>query len=1355
MKMAAVRGSWSSVVLLVPLCLASCLSGCKKSDDSTDVGRQSRLGISPGTWPEEGPSPIAGAVQGSMTPEAFLKDDVTGAVHRVIVHPATPTTVYAGTVNGGVWKTTGANSIFATPPARVNWEPNTDALPSLTIGALVMDPLDPQRLVAGTGGRSSGLPAGVQGLIYVTNNGGNTWGVFDNPLMRNRTIFGLATRGALILAVGTRPEDGKRGFLARSENGGADWTDLGGTGGFPVSVGSGYDIVRDPSNADRIYVVVADRGFGGSGVYLGTNNGTTWTNVSDNDSSPNGLAAVLRLGDVHNARLAVSPTGRLAVTVAAVGQVVYVGQTTNQGQSWTALDVPAYPSDVGSVPQTANPIAQITRGGVPGGQPTTILVDAGIAHNLANHPGSRVRLLGLPVVAGVNDLNGDWIAAPYNDPAASTNPSTTKFILKSRLTAGDGDGTTAAVDVSGQGTWQLWQGVNPGGQAGVHLALAVDPLDPKFVYIGGDAGSAHLGRGDVTQAASTAIPSAQWSKLDGAGGAADGRGIHADIRDLVFDPTGQLLYCAQDGGVFVRTSPRDNATGEWYTMSGDLSSVELRSIALDPLSHGIVGGSQDNGTPSQLAGSNGAPQAWRQIEFADGVAVAAVDAHTTDPVSGRPVSYRYSSWQLSNDLELHRFDDTGAWLETIFLLHPNPALSKLVVGTVNGVVQHLYDVENIDWLAAFGVNRVYDPLANPQPNPQNWLLIAGHNQGVWESRDRGETTALVPGSPVNARSFSYGNPTNVEALWVAAENNGSTMIYSRLAAGETLAVEATFLTSGQAATAVAMSAGDPTIAYATADARVFQLTHSDPPLPPVDVTGDLSRFRNGNITGVGLLRSIVYVPSAANGDRIFVGAAEGGLPGVFMMNIDNPGVWTRVGTNLPNANAMALDYDARNEMLVVGTGGRGAWSLTGAGSLGRAPKALCKDLTRPAGATTCRATVSPAEFNNGSVDPEGNPLTFTAVNPTTLDPISLAPFPPGSFPLTIQVSDTQGASALCQPNLTVVDVTSPVLQVPPAVTLTTCADALSVTVGQATATDNCLSPLVPTGQVVSVNGVALPSPIPVVNGRATLSPGTYTIRWTVSDGSNPPVQANQTVTVKAAIQTSQSFVLEDRARVSNFTGGFAGVLNSGTGITRIGQDGRTAGVVSRGPVSVLHRAIVAGNAVSASTVSKDSDATITGTTTQNAFVQLPALPTLPPFPPPTMGGFTVNSNTTQTRPPGSYSGATILNGGTLNLQAGDYYFQSLTINSGSTVRVPTTARIFVRDTLVHNAPFRVPSGTAIQTVPLGFAGSSVSLFALFNGTLIAPNAAVTFGTSGAKTFTGSFFARSFQLTPDTNLICRP
>jgi hypothetical protein len=59
----------------------------------------------------------------------------------------------------------------------------------------------------------------------------------------------------------------------------------------------------------------------------------------------------------------------------------------------------------------------------------------------------------------------------------------------------------------------------------------------------------------------------------------------------------------------------------------------------------------------------------------------------------------------------------------------------------------------------------------------------------------------------------------------------------------------------------------------------------------------------------------------------------------------------------------------------------------------------------------------------------------------------------------------------------------------------------------------------------------------------------------------------------------------------------------------------------------------------------------------------------------------------------------------------------------------------------------------IAVVHGGTPGPGTPLLARFDGTLLAPNAMVFFGTGVGMTFTGSFFARVIEVRPDTSLVC--
>jgi V8-like Glu-specific endopeptidase len=255
-----------------------------------------------------------------------------------------------------------------------------------------------------------------------------------------------------------------------------------------------------------------------------------------------------------------------------------------------------------------------------------------------------------------------------------------------------------------------------------------------------------------------------------------------------------------------------------------------------------------------------------------------------------------------------------------------------------------------------------------------------------------------------------------------------------------------------------------------------------------------------------------------------------------------------------------------------------------------------------------------------------------------------------------------------------------------------------------------------------------------------------------SEACPTPSVADSSAQTQGSCESGRSFVLEDRAVVLNGAGGPGTVLNAGGGVTQIGLTARAGAVLSVGPVRILARATVAGDVISASTIVSAPDAVVTGAIRPQSAVALPALPTLPAFPAATAGSFIVDSGT-RTRPPGSYASATV-NGGTLVLSAGDYFFGSLTINANVIVRAAPTTRIFVRDALAFRSPVLASAGTAVQPILLGFAGSSLALEARFDGTLVAPGATATFGVGSGLRFTGSFFAAVLDVRPGSTLVCR-
>ncbi len=224
-------------------------------------------------WKPIGPRPMV-----TDGKDALLGNPMAGAVVDVAIDPTGPDivdrVVYIATNVGGVWKTTDGGA---------EWEPLTEAMPSLSIGAVVLDPVNPDIVYAGTGSLFDGAgfqhstlnQAGAIG-IYKSFDGGQNWTIL-NPghIFDGVQINRMVMPAANVLLVGTRYG------LFRSVDGGLHFGNngpaydngqdiaIGGLGGQFIS-----DLRRDTVDANVVYAAVDGRGLFKSvnaGALFGTN----------------------------------------------------------------------------------------------------------------------------------------------------------------------------------------------------------------------------------------------------------------------------------------------------------------------------------------------------------------------------------------------------------------------------------------------------------------------------------------------------------------------------------------------------------------------------------------------------------------------------------------------------------------------------------------------------------------------------------------------------------------------------------------------------------------------------------------------------------------------------------------------------------------------------------------------------------------------------------------------------------------------------------------------------------------------------------------------------------------------------
>ena len=859
--------------------------------------------IGGGIWLAEGPGPaIFGQVE-AITPGP---DEVVGAVHTLAAHPVIPDVLYAGGANGGVWKTD--NATAASPM----WTPLTDFETSTSIGALEFDPLDltHQTLVAGIGLYSAfGSSGGTRDGLLKTTDGGATWSpISGGGTLSGSNISGVAPRGMTIVATSnfaTPFTCGGSGLIGiwRSTDGGATFGRLASPAGPD---GVAFDLASDPASTSTLYTgltFVPTCTFGAltNGIYKSTDTGATWTKVSSPamdaliiDDLPPGSPGT------NNIEIAVDGSD-VYVNIIQSGRPVGIFHSANGGTSWTAMDIPRTPEGAAIVIAPPDLL-------IPG---APILIDhtpTGLPHGLST--GMEVDVTG---VLGTLGANGVWTVSVLTP---------TIFSL-----TGSADFTAW---VPGSGVWQKVVGLNPkvkpGSQGGIHASIRVDPVTGSTVYLGGDRQdfpfpnflgaldfSGRLFRGDTTVAPTGAIPSPQWEHLThsdsvGAipgGGTASTSAPHADSREMVFDANGDIIE-GDDGGIYRRTSPTTN-TGDWFSINGNMQVTEQHDIAYDSLSDVIVSGNQDTGTTQQQA--PGGNLIWDSIHTADGGDVAVDDSSTPG------VSTRYSSFQFLGSFRRRDYDASNGFLSQAF-----PTLIPLGAVTLLG-----------NFVTPVELNAL---------SPVD-LIIGGCN-AVVESFDRGDTYTEIPGlsnpgcpggssifpSLQNAMAyggFKTGGVPHPDAIWVGSGSS----VYTRLGGYGTAFSLTPTAFPGTTVTDIVLDPSDTSTAYVTDATGIYQ-TH-DAGTTWTAMTGNLTDTRLG---------SVVIDPAAG---RLFVGGREG----VSTIALPTPGVaatgpfaWGQIGTGLPNAPVWDMEWDFADSKLVVGTLGRGAWTLQENGACGAIPDTL-------------------------------------------------------------------------------------------------------------------------------------------------------------------------------------------------------------------------------------------------------------------------------------------------------------------------------------------------------------------------------------------------------------------------------
>ncbi|MCZ6832749.1 MAG: hypothetical protein O7F11_03295 [Acidobacteria bacterium] len=291
------------------------------------------------------PDLLAGMKARSVGPAGM-----SGRVVAIDAVASDPRIVYVGAATGGLWKSINAG---------LTWEPIFDDQPVASIGAVAINQTIPDMVWVGTGEGNPRNSVSVGNGVYRSVDGGRTWthlGLKDSERIHRIVLHPTDPDTAWVAALGQAWGENKQRGIFKTSDGGKNWRKV----LFVDDHTGGTDIVMDPTNPDRLLAATWDfrrrpwffrSGGPGSGLYVSSDGGETWTRRTPEDGLPE--------GDLGRMGLAMAPSQPgLVYAIIETKKEIALYKSTDGGDTWNRIGAddklgnrPFYFSDIHVDPQ--------------------------------------------------------------------------------------------------------------------------------------------------------------------------------------------------------------------------------------------------------------------------------------------------------------------------------------------------------------------------------------------------------------------------------------------------------------------------------------------------------------------------------------------------------------------------------------------------------------------------------------------------------------------------------------------------------------------------------------------------------------------------------------------------------------------------------------------------------------------------------------------------------------------------------------------------------------------------------------------------------------------------------------------
>jgi len=586
-------------------------------------------------WQERGPNNVGGRTRAIM----IDKRDATG------------NTVFAGSVGGGIFKST--NFTSATP----TWTPVNDLMSNLAITVLYQDQAHPDTMFAGTGEGWFNIDAIRGGGIFKSTDGGTTWNLMSSTSgFEYVQDFVIDNNGNLYASL-RNLTSANRGVM-RSTDRGATWVQVLGAplAGFATGRATDLEIAANGDVYAALGIfgrsVVMKSSFATNGVNTGALG--TWTNITPTTPTVTQRTEIL---------LAPSDPQRVYLLMqdSATVQVLNIFRSTDGGNNWTTLTAPTALNNGGASQTWYNLTGAVDPNNA------DVLIVGGLNLSKSTNAGDN-----WSTITSSGTVHVDHHALVYNGSSNLINGNDGGIYFTTNANAATPSFTNKN---NGYNVTQYYGcDVHPS-NTNYFLAGAQDNGTQKFTAAGinttsnatgGDGGFCHIDQTDgQLQITSNTGNSYNRSLNGGASFASLGGTINNSrgqfINPTDFDDAQKVLYCGDDPGRYYCISNLAGAASGLVVTVLEFGNREVTAVRVDASAANTIWVGASFGTTAALVpmvvkysnANTGSPTAVvnTTIAAAAGAAISSIDI---DPANANHILVTLSNfgvvsvWESTN-----------------------------------------------------------------------------------------------------------------------------------------------------------------------------------------------------------------------------------------------------------------------------------------------------------------------------------------------------------------------------------------------------------------------------------------------------------------------------------------------------------------------------------------------------------------------------------------------------------------------------------------------------------------------------------------------------------------------------------